>query len=136
MSDYEMVDIFLQYSNNLQTHFMNYVAVLFAFLIAAYLIAHKLESSMAFIIIGLFTLVAMIQGVNISGAGHDFASLGMEVAARASQDSTNLDRHGTQTWLGHIGLPFVRFSTAMVVIVSYLGGLIFFFHQRHVGRAQ
>ena len=136
MSDYELVDIFIQYSNNLQAHFMNYVAVLFAFLIAAYLIADKLESSMAFIIVGLFTLVTMIQGVNVSGAGYDFVSVGMQVAARATQDSANLDWHATKTWLGNIGLPFVRFSTVAVVIISYIGGIFFFFHQRHVGRAQ
>ena len=69
MSDYELIQLFYEILNGLQTALMNYVAVLFAFLIAAYLIADKLESRMAFIIVALFTLVALPQLTNVFGYG-------------------------------------------------------------------
>ena len=46
MSDYELVYLFVEHNNALQTSLMNYVAVLFGFLIAGYLVASKLESRM------------------------------------------------------------------------------------------
>ncbi len=46
MSDYELVTLFYVVVDSLQTSFMNYVAVLFAFLIAAYMIADKLKAKL------------------------------------------------------------------------------------------
>ncbi len=137
MSDYELVYFFMENINALQATFMNYVAVLFAFLIAAYLVAAKLESRMVFVIVGLFTLVALPQTFNIAGHGHDVAALASQIAARAAEDPSALGWHGTATpVLGIVGIPILRFSVVIVVLLSYIGGLIFFFHQRHVGRVQ
>ncbi len=46
MSDYELITLFYVFVDSLQTSVMNYVAVLFAFLIAAYLIADKLQAKL------------------------------------------------------------------------------------------
>ena len=46
------------------------MAVLFAFLMASYLIADKLQSSMAFIVVGLFTLVVLQQRTTESERPH------------------------------------------------------------------
>ena len=136
MTDYELINMFVEHMTLLQTILMNYVAVLFAFLIAAYLIAAKLESGMVFIIVGLFTLVALPQAINVIGIGYDTAAIAGQIASRAMQDSSGVGWHGTTTWLGTIGITILRASVLLVLVLSYLGGLIFFFHQRHVGRAQ
>ena len=78
MTDYELVYIFTENLNSLQSAFMNYVAVLFAFLIAAYLIADKLKSSMVFIVVGLFTLMALQQVAPVFGYGSTVAELGSQ----------------------------------------------------------
>ena len=75
MSDYELIDLFFQDISGLQTVVMNFVAVLFAFLIAGYLIADKLDSSIVFIVVMLFTLVTLQQTLITIGLGHDFAGL-------------------------------------------------------------
>lgn len=137
MTDYELLDIFIQNANSLQTCFMNYVTVLFAFLIAAYLIADKLESSMVFIILGLFTLVFFQQGFNVLGFGHDVSALAGQIAVRAQEDTSVLRWHGAATSvLGSVAIPILRHSGEVVFILSYIGGLVFFFHQRRLGRAK
>ncbi len=76
MTDYELINLFQLHLVNLQTAVMNYVAVLFAFLIAAYLAADKFESSMVFIIVGLFTLIVLQQAGPIIGTSHDWEVIG------------------------------------------------------------
>ena len=137
MSDYELITFFYEAVNSLQTAVMNYVAVLFAFLIAAYLISDKLESRMVAFIVALFTLVTLQQVTPVIGFGHDCASLVSQIVERAAADPSSLGWHGAATSLSDaIARPVLRFTPAAVVVFSYIGGLIFFFHQRHMGRAQ
>ena len=135
MTDYETVSLFLATLETLQSAFTNYVAVLSGFLIAGYLIADKLESRMVVIVITLFTLVVLQQGNTLTGLGYDAASLLGEISAQASEASSSLGWHGGATELGSgIGRIILRFSAIAVLIISYVGGLILFFHQRRVGR--
>ena len=136
MTDYELVNLFQLHLTNVQTAVMNYVALLFAFLIAAYLIADKLESSMVFIVVGLFTLVVLQQTGPIIGTGYDFAAIAGQIATRAADDPTGLGWHGTATPFGATAVAVTRFTAGAVMFVSYIGGVFFFFHQRRVGRKQ
>ncbi len=136
MTDYELVYFFIEYLNALQTAVMNYVAVLFAFLIAAYLIAGKVQSSMVPIIVGLFTLVALNQLSLVIGNGYDWAAVGFQITARAAEGTSNVGWHGVATPWGPHAVSITRFGAAAVLILSYIGALTFFFHQRKVGRAQ
>ena len=131
MSDYELIDLFTQVVDSLQVTVMNFVAMLFAFLIAAYLIADKLETRIVFIVVALFTLITLNLSINAFGFGTDLVGLARQVAERAAQDPSGLGWHGTAT-LSQALLAFLQFSPGAIVILSYLGGLIFFFHQRHV----
>ena len=132
-----MVSLFVETVEALQSAFTNYVAVLSGFLIAGYLIDDKLESRMVVIVITLFTLVVLQQGNIVIGLGHDSASLLGQISTQASDASSNLGWHGGSTELGSgIGRIILRFSALAVLIFSYIGGLIFFFHQRHIGRVE
>ncbi len=136
MTDYELITAFNEYNTLMQTSFTNYVAVLFAFLIAAYLIADKLESSMVPSIVALFTLVALNQLSNVIGGGHDWAAVGMQIAARATEQTSSLGWHGAATPWGRLTISILQFSAAVILTASHIGALIFFFHQRRLGRAQ
>ena len=137
MTDYEMVSLFVETNEALQSAFTNYVAVLSAFLIAGYLIADKLETRMVAIVITLFTMVVLQQGNVVIGFGHDSASLLGQISAQATEPSSSIGWHGGATELGAgLGAVIMRFSGVAVLIISYIGGLIFFFHQRRVGRAE
>jgi hypothetical protein len=137
MTDYEVASLFVETVEALQSAFTNYVAVLSGFLIAGYLIADKLESRMVVIVITLFTLVVLQQGNIVIGLEYGSASLLGQISAQASEASSNLGYHGGATELGSgIGWVILRFSALAVLIFSYIGGLIFFFHQRRVGRVE
>ncbi len=136
MTDYELISSFAEYNAMLQTAFTNYVAVLFAFLISAYLIADKLKSGMVPIIVGLFTLVALAQLGSAIGSGYDWAAIGMQIAARATEQTSSVGWHAAATRWGALTISIIRIGLVAILIVSYIGALIFFFHQRHVGRAK
>ena len=137
MTDYELITFFYGAINSLQTAVMNYVAVLFAFLIAAYLIAEKLEARMVVVVVALFTLVTLQQVSPVIGFGHDCTALASQIVERAAADPAGIGWIGAATpFLSDVGVPVVQFGSIIVVILSYIGALIFFFHQRHAGRAQ
>ena len=133
MSDYELIDLLYQNISVLQTVIMNFVAVLFAFLIAGYLVADKLGSRIVLIIVALFTIVALQQALATIGVAHDFVGLIGLLADRASQDSSNLGWHSSTLSIKGVGQPVLHYGPTIVIIFSYIGGLIFFFHQRHLG---
>ena len=135
-SDYQLISLFLEYSLAVNAVFTGYVAVLFAFLIAAYLVAAKLEPAMVFIIVGLFTLVVLQAATPIIGMGSELTGLAGEIAALATHESSSVGRHAMARPWGLVAISTYRFTSITAVALSYIGALIFFFHQRHVGRAQ
>ncbi len=128
MTDYNLISLFhtsVEISN--QT-LMDYISVLFAFLIAGYFIAHKLEPLMIMLVIVLFTIIEGRLMINMYFLSNDMSTLGALMALRAEN--------------GEFGVPGLMMSTpgdnyfitqAIVTIGSYIGGLIFFFHQRRAG---
>ena len=136
MSDFELVSLFSELVINLQTSFMNYVAVLFAFLVGGYMTADKLDTITASIFIGLFSLVTLQQASPVLGFGNDASSLAALIAVRAADDPSGLGWHGAASSLGSIGTPILGVGAITIILLSYLGALVFFFHQRRVGLAK
>ncbi len=133
MTDYELLDLFIQNADSLQSAFMNYIAVLFAFLIAGYLAA----ATLVFVVVALFTLVTLQQALYTWGYGNDLAGFAGQIIARAAENPSALGWHGTASLMGvAISNPVASSSGSVVIILSYIGALVLFFHQRHVGRAQ
>ena len=55
MSDYELVSLFNEHITIVFTVFMGHCSLIFAFLIASFLVAHRLRTSMVAVVILLFT---------------------------------------------------------------------------------
>ncbi len=136
MTEFELVYLFNETVNSLQTSFMNYVAVLFAFLIGAYLVADKLETRIVVVVIALFTVVTLQQATPIFGHGYDVAAIATQVAMDASDASSAIRWHSAAQPWGTGIIPTFRFGTMVILVLSYIGAIIFFFQQRHAGRAQ
>ncbi len=136
MSDYELADLFMGYTGALQSSFMNFVAVLFAFLIAGHLVAGKLQSGMVAIVVGPFTILTLQQSITVLGYGHDVAGLADQIWTQAAENPTSLGWHGTATPVLSSLVPILQFSAIVVGMLSYIGALVFFFNQRRVGRAE
>ncbi len=135
MSDFELVYMFTEDVNSLETAFMNFIAMLTAFLVAGYLVADKLKPSMVFIIVTLFTLAVLQQVLNLFAFQGDLTRITQEMLSRVAEGQSGISWHGS-TRHPSIIKRFMAFNPMAVTVFGYFGALIFFFHQRHVGRAQ
>ena len=134
MSDYELIDLLFSDVIGIQTTVMNFVTVLSAFLVVGYLVADKLDKTIVIIIVALFTLVTFYQTLATIGLGHDFEGLIGVLGERADRDPSALGWQSATMSIREFGLPIMRFTPTFVVVFGYIGGLIFFFRQRHLGR--
>jgi len=82
MTDYNLMTSFIDMVALLNQALMNYVSVLFAFLIAGYFIADKLRPSMITLIITLFTAVAADLLAQVYFIQHDLGVVTTEMTLR------------------------------------------------------
>ena len=135
MSDYEMADMFNDYMTLIFTVFMGHTSMVFAFLVASYLAAQKLKPSMVWIVVFLFTIGSLVTTVAQNRFGGAFIAMGGEMRKAVVEGQSTLGWHSI-TYEPEILIHGLMFALSVLMIVSYIAGLIFFFHQRHVGRAQ
>ncbi len=129
MSPYEQAHLFKEMVDSGGDNAMNYISVLFAFLVAGYLIGPHLNRVMTGIIVGLFTLFAglMILTVNRTVAG--IAAFAGEMRRMAGEDG------GTMAWHPVVYEPFNVTEIFLPVLTallfaSYIAALVFFFASR------
>ena len=127
MTDYELVSLYYEINNGLQVAFMNYVAILFAFLVAGFFAADKLSRPMVGVVIVLFTLAAFQEASEYLAAYSDVLSILPDIRSREALD-WHLSNQLSDTAETYFNITYV--GTA---IIGYLGALFFFFHQRHQG---
>ena len=135
MSDFELVYLFKEHVEWLQSSTINFITALSAFLVASYLIADKLKLSMACIILTLFTLYSIELADTAFRIQAEINSLLTEIAVRSNESESSIGWHGARFMDGESPIQqFRQFLNPLLLILGYIGGLIFFFHQRHVGR--
>ena len=61
MSYYELASLFVEYASVLEQTFINYISVLFAFLVAAYMVSSRLDTRMVVVVLILFTAFSLNQ---------------------------------------------------------------------------
>ena len=61
MSEWELLDVMNNHMNMALVSFSNYLTLVFGFLAASYLVAHRLKKIEIYIITGLFAFGALIQ---------------------------------------------------------------------------
>jgi len=58
MTDHELLSTFIEFTNTLWTIFATYVSIVFAFLVAAYLVSSRLTPKVVSLVITLYSLVS------------------------------------------------------------------------------
>ena len=129
MTDYELLSIFIEFINTTWTIFATYVSVVFAFLVAGYLVSKKLSSSIVSTVVTLYTLVAFWS---IFALNRNVVAIG---AAVAEINRAILEDGSSLGWLPAIAsadflTPVIPFLVTSLAIVAYLGSIFFFFYQR------
>jgi hypothetical protein len=128
MTDYNLVSLFHTSVSLLNQSLMDYVSILFAFLIAGFFIADKLKLPMVVVVIVLFTIIEANLLPNMYFLEHDMKILGAQLALRVTNGDFALPGLVMTQKGGNYFLTQV-----IVTIGSYIGAIIFFFHQRRVG---
>ena len=63
MTEFELLSMFNEYETIMQNSFMNFVTILFAFLIASFFVAARLNKRMSLVVVSVFTLASLQMGV-------------------------------------------------------------------------
>ncbi len=133
MSDYEMFSTFSEIITMMNTVLMDYVAILFAFLVAAFFVASKLKKNMILVIVSLYSVFVAYKLYESIMWALDLGRLQGAMAAALDQGDSNLN------WLGFAIYGSDGFSVLGtwlnpgIMVFGYIASLIFFFHQRHQG---
>ena len=134
MTDYEMFYVFQENLNLIFTILMNYISIVFAFLVVGYLVSARLNTSMISIIIGLFTLVSFVMTFALNRTAQTILDIGEEIRNAVHNGTSSLGWHNITDPEILIQGPMITFTSIM--ILAYIGAVIFFFHQRGVGLAK
>jgi hypothetical protein len=112
---------------------MDYVAILFAFLVAAFFVASKLKQSMIAVVVSLFSVFVVFKLYESIMWALDLSRLQGTMGAALDQGDSNLN------WLGFATYGSGGFSVLgtwiipAIMVFGYIASLIFFFYQRHQG---
>ena len=128
MTDYNLISLFHTSVGLLNQSLMDYISVLFAFLIAGYFVADKLSLPMTLFVMLLFTIIEGNLLTNMYFLQQDMHTLSSQMASRV----TNGDFDLPGLVMSNVGNNHSA-TTVIVTIAAYIGALIFFFHQRREG---
>ena len=132
MTDYELVSVFQENLNLIFTILMSYVSIVSAFLVVGYLVAAKLKPSMVGIITGLFTLISFTMIFVMNRVAQTFVAVGNEMRKVTNDGASSLGWHNI-THEAEFLSGGIMFAFTSILILTYFGALIFFFHQRREG---
>lgn len=123
MSEYEFHTLFIEYMSLSMILLMNLVTVLSGFLIASYLVAHKLDRTMVRIVVGVFT------GVMLMMIGQMFLTW-MDAAAIAQEIQTFPSDWHFVSKTGATGPMISGIVLCSASLAGYVAALAFFSNQR------
>ena len=131
MTEYEVVSALTATLDLLWTIFATYVSIVFAFLVASYLVAHKLVSGIVWLVLTLYTVVSAWAIFGLSRTSATVVGLVFEIKRMALEPGSTLGWH-TVVSTPDIAFPFISFVTTSVGVIAYVGSIVFFFYQRHL----
>lgn len=129
MTPYEKADLFATLVNNGTNAMMNYISVLFTFLLVAYFIAPNLNRVMASIVVGLFSLFSVLMIVSTNRSLANAGALVDEIRKGVAAGETALAWHPVVS--EPINLAGTAASYVSVLLVcSAIAAIVFFFQAR------
>lgn len=120
MTDFEITYMANEYVNTLLTAFINFVSIVFAFLVATYLAAPRLNRAMSTIVLVLYTVTTfyLIVAVRLLASAVQIVPTGVSPVADGVGLVPLLD----------LNLP--NKLELAVMVLAYIGSVWFYFQQR------
>ena len=124
MTDYELVDVFYTIAALSDQLILSFITLLFAFLVASYLVSASLDRKLAGIVLALYSLMALRYVVVFHNVAGEIATLADQLKERQLQ-SSSLD------WL-ELGdsMSVVLPATTIGMFLAFAGSIYFFIHMR------
>ena len=132
MTDYEMMIGLTELINTVWIIFASYISILFAFLVASYLVASKLAPKIVTVVISLYTLVAVWVLFGINRTTSTIVGLASEIKHSVLESDSSLSWHSVTTIPDSL-LAVLPVIITLVVAAAYVGSLFFFFYERKYG---
>jgi hypothetical protein len=130
MADYELLSLWNEWGIAGATHYMNFVTVLFAFLIVVYLVGDKIEAFYAWCLTFLFTCFSIMMGVSATNSFSRGMQMREVLQARMQGDPELTAIVGTGD-----GTPLLIVS-AGVLFLSYVLAVGYLIHKRRSSRSE
>lgn len=126
MSEYELVDVFYTIAGLSDQLIGSFVTLLFAFLVASYLVSSRLDRRMVVVVVALFSFMA------IRYVGLFYNVAGDLIALAETMNALHLEPDSSLGWLEiGAGMPIMLNGTAIAMFLSYLASIYFFFYTRN-----
>ncbi|WP_425410951.1 hypothetical protein [Hyphococcus sp.] len=128
MTEYEAADLFFTIHQSAVATLSIYITVIFAMLVAGYLVAHRLDRITAGVLVGVFAAFSLGMINEVRGVYSDLAGVAQLINEKAIAPNSELN------WHGAAGNPDF-FATvpkilSSITILVFIGTLVFFFRLR------
>ena len=123
LSDYQLIEMLDVYMISGAVYVMNFVAVLFGFLVAIFVAGNRMSKMMLIIVASLYSLFAVGSGFGLYVAQSWYVEIANELAYRGT-DATGRITYPVHMLAGFPGQLF-RAATMLVYFATYVGGLVF-----------
>jgi len=129
MTDYELLSVFIAFTNTVWLIFAAYVSIVFAFIVAAYLVANRLSPQVVRLVIALYSAVSIWSIWAIRQNAVAIAATAQEMKRVVAESGSSL------SWVPQLGIPesmipVIPWLITLVAAVAYIGSIFFFFYQR------
>lgn len=127
MTEFETAYLFYEVYDGASTSLMNFITIMFAMLVASYLVAPRLSRTMAALVVILYSLISFGMINDLTAIYGDFARLGDRLYDLAQEDGTNLGWHGAASAARSGSLHVARTFIISLAVLGYAGTVVFFF---------
>ena len=131
MTDFEIVIAYTDVVATGHSLIGNYLTVLFAFLVTSYLAADKVSSSIAYIVLALFSLIAVGMIMEIWIIENDLRGMANLIRERVASGSSDLAWHGSASYGWEERITTLKVPS---MIGAYLASVVFFLRERTINR--
>ena len=125
MTEYELVDIFYTIASLSDQVVASFITLLFAFLVASYLVSSKLDRKMTAVVVALYSYMALRYIVIYHNVTGDLAALADTLTELGLREGSSLG------WLEiGDGISTMHITQSVAMFLSFMASLFFFFHTK------
>ncbi|MEM6899723.1 MAG: hypothetical protein AAF583_08140 [Pseudomonadota bacterium] len=127
MTDAEILLVFYEIQEAIATSTINFIGVIFAALVGAYIAAEKLDRFMVGIVLTIFTAISLGAIAEVSTLGRDMGGLAESMSVLAQSSGRTLSWHSHAQGMD----PSLLWGSITAVFAFlYIGVVVFFFRLR------